>query len=201
MTQATLWSASSAEAWRDALSSYAAAIAALPSERLAAHDLWYRHELPALVTSRAPMHVTHDEMVRITEWKMARGVWRAPNLVLVKNNAPGVVEDATMRAAGLLQQPGKALSAVTSLGGVGPATASAVLALMDPQAFPFFDELVARQVEGLGPVAWTAGYYRKYAEALSARAEQLRAVLGDTWTATQVERACWAAAIHAGQRA
>jgi hypothetical protein len=201
MTQPALWTAASAEAWREALSSYDAAIAALPSERLAAHDLWYRHELPALVTARAPMHVTHDEMVRITEWKMARGVWRAPNLVLVKNNAPGVVEEATSRAAGLLAQPGKALSAVTSLGGVGPATASAVLAIMDPQAFPFFDELVARQVEELGPVAWTAGYYRKYAAALSARALALREVLGESWTATHVERACWAVAIHAGQRA
>jgi hypothetical protein len=168
----------------------------LPSSRLAEHDVWYRDVLPSLVTSRAPMHVTHDEMVRITEWKMARGVWRAPNLVLVRNNADGAVEAATARAATLLDVPGKALGAVCELGGVGPATASAVLAIMAPERFPFFDEIVAGQARDLGPVAWTARYYRTYAAALVARAAEL----GDGWSATMVERALWAFGVNQGAR-
>lgn len=191
-----LWDSAALDMWQRALDSYTAAIALLPSARLVEHDVWYREVLPAAVALRVPAHVTHEEMVRITEWKMARGVWRAPNLVLVRNNPFGAVEAATMRAAELLDLPAKALSAVCELGGVGPATASAVLAVMAPERFPFFDEIVAGQVRELGAVAWTATYYRRYAAALVARAS----ALGPSFTATMVERALWAHGVHAGAR-
>ena len=196
-----LWRSDDVSAWHAALDGYDAAIAALPNAKLTGHDAWYREALPSLVHARAPMHVTHDEMVRITEWKMARGVWRAPNLVLVRNNPPGAVEAATSDASALLDVPAKALAAVSALGGVGPATASAVLAVMAPERFPFFDEIVTGQVtphvEGMGKIAWTAPYYRKYAAALVARADALSA----GWHATMVERALWAHGVNAGARA
>jgi hypothetical protein len=195
-----LWRSDDVSAWHAALDGYDAAIAALPNAKLAGHDAWYREALPQLVSARTPMHVTHDEMVRITEWKMARGVWRAPNLVLVRNNPAGAVEAATSDAAALLDVPAKALAAVCELGGVGPATASAVLAVMAPERFPFFDEIVTGQVaphvEGMGKIAWTAPYYRKYAAALVARADALAA----GWHATMVERALWAHGVNAGAR-
>lgn len=195
-----LWRSAELSAWQAALDGYDAAIAALPNAKLAAHDAWYRAELPATVAARAPMHLTHDEMVRVTEWKMARGVWRAPNLVLVRNNPPGAVEAATADAAGVLDVPAKAVAAVSALGGVGPATASAALAVMAPERFPFFDEIVTGQVaphvDGMGKIAWTAPYYRKYAAALIARA----AALGHGWHATLVERALWAFGVNAGAR-
>jgi len=195
-----LWRSADVSEWQTALEGYDTAIAALPNAKLAGHDAWYRADLPALLRARAPMHVTHDEMVRITEWKMARGVWRAPNLVLVRNNPPGAVEAATSDAAALLDVPAKALAAVSALGGVGPATASAVLAVMAPERFPFFDEIVTGQVaphvEGMGKIAWTAPYYRKYAAALVARAH----ALANGWHATMVERALWAHGVNAGAR-
>jgi len=195
-----LWRSADVSEWQSALDGYDAAIAALPNTKLAAHDAWYREALPMLVHARAPMYVTHDEMVRITEWKMARGVWRAPNLVLVRNNPAGAVEAATSEAAALLDVPAKALAAVSALGGVGPATASAVLAVMAPERFPFFDEIVTGQVaphvEGMGKIAWTAPYYRKYAAALVARTDALAA----GWHATMVERALWAHGVNAGAR-
>lgn len=191
-----LWNSPDTAAWRDALAGYDAAISALPSHRLAALDQWYRHELPTQVAQRSPRHLTHDEMVRVTEWKMARGVWRAPNLVLVQKNEPGAVEEATSLASSLLHVLPKAISAVSALRGVGPATASAALAVLSPEAFPFFDEIVAGQVATLGPVAWTATYYRAYAAALVARAS----ALGQSWNATLVERALWAHGVQAGAR-
>ena len=198
----SLFSRDDAAAWTAALATYPDAIARMPmAEKLAPLDAWYRETLPGLVTARAPMHVTHDEMVHLTEWKMARGVWRAPNLVLVRNNPPAMVADASSRAAALLDQPAKALGAITELGGVGPATASAVLAIMVPERFPFFDDVVSRQVTGLGPVAWTAGYYRKYAAALVARFDALRGVLPDGWTPVTLERALWAYGIMHGEKA
>ncbi len=187
-----LFASTDASAWRTALEAYPQAIAAHPVARLQALDTWYRTELPVAMRAREPMTVTHDEMVRVTEWKMARGVWRAPNLVKVKANAPEAVEHAGREAAAHLGTLNKAIGAFTELDGVGPATASAVLALMDPARYPFFDEDVARQVPTLGPVAWTLAYYRRYAEALVVRAAALAAALGDDWTPVMVERALWA---------
>ncbi|HET7622401.1 MAG TPA: hypothetical protein VFK39_10895, partial [Gemmatimonadaceae bacterium] len=51
-----------------------------------------------------------------------------------------------------------------------------------------FDELVAAQLPELGKVAWTLGYYSRYAEALRERAK----MLGGEWTPAKLERALWA---------
>ena len=61
-------------------------------------------------------------------------------------------------------------------------------AVAEPSIYPFFDELVAAQVPGLGVVKWTLGYYARYAEALRHRAR----TLGGEWTPLLVERAVWA---------
>ena len=55
-------------------------------ERLPALDAWYRQELPALNAARAHAHVTREELVRVAEWKMKRGVYRARNLMLARGN-------------------------------------------------------------------------------------------------------------------
>ena len=60
------------------------------------------------------------------------------------------------------------MALLTRLAGVGPATASAVLATAAPAVYAFFDEVVATQIPGLGPVAFSSGYYQRYAEALAA---------------------------------
>ena len=186
-----LWTEASPAAWRAALDRYPVVVARQGVARLAELDTWYRDELPAQLASRRPPHVLLAELVRLTEWKMARGVWRARNLVLVKGNAPAAVVDASRAALAAVPHPTAPISALVKLGGVGPATASAVVAAHAPDVYPFFDELVAAQVPGLGAVAWTLGYYARYADALRARAAQL----GDSWTPVMVERALW---VHVG---
>ena len=189
----SLWASNRDDRWSGALAGYDAAIAAVPSGRLVEHDTWYRTVLPSLIASRASGYVQHDEMVRITEWKMARGVWRAPNLVLVRNNTPDAVVNASRSAAEQIPHPTKPVTALVVLKGVGAATASALLAVMAPAVYPFFDEDVAAQVPQLGPVAWTNGYYATYANALRARSAQLSALFGRAFTPVMVERALWAA--------
>jgi hypothetical protein len=189
-----LWAEASAVAWHEALDRYADVVALQGVTRLVDLDTWYRGELPGQVASRHPPHVRLDELVRLTEWKMARGVWRARNLVLVKGNDPAVVVDASMAALAAVPHPTAPISALVRLGGVGPATASAVVAAHAPEAYPFFDELVAAQVPDLGAVAWTLGYYARYANALRERARQL----GKGWNPVMVERALWA---HVGGKA
>jgi hypothetical protein len=190
----TLWASTTAKDWRGALDRYEQVVAAQAVARLPELDRWYREDLPALIGARRTPHVTLPELVRLTEWKMARGVWRAPNLVLVRGNAPDTVVETSTAALAAIPHPTAPISALAKLAGVGPATASAVASAAAPEVYPFFDELVAEQVPGLGRVAWTLGYYRKYAEALRARA----GTLGDGWTPAMVERALWS---HVGGKA
>lgn len=184
----TLWSSPLAARWHAADAAYDDVIAQQGVAPLAAHERWYRETLPALIRARVPAHVAHDDLVRVTEWKMARGVWRARNLVLVRGNARDDVEVASAEAFAAVPHPSRPVARLAQLAGVGPATASAVLAAFAPDVYPFFDEVVAAQVPDLGPVAFTAGYYGRYASALRARAE----ALGDGWTPARVERALWA---------
>ena len=185
---AELWASASLRDWRSALDSYVDVVARQGVAKLAAHDEWYRMELPTALSSREPRHVTHDELVRLTEWKMARGVWRAPNLVLVRSNPADVVTETSAKAIAKIPHPTAPIATLATLKGVGPATASAVAAIAEPTLYPFFDELVAEQVPSLGKVAWTLGYYARYATALRERAVQL----GADWTPVMVERAVWA---------
>lgn len=183
-----LWVDASASAWRNALESYEAVVTRQGVARLPDLDAWDRDELPGSLSARRPPHVTLPELVRLTEWKMARGVWRAPNLVLVRGNDAKLVEKTSTAALASIPHPTAPVAALAKLAGVGPATASAVASAAAPERYPFFDELVAAQVPGLGAVKWTLGYYATYAEALRERA----LALGDAWTPTMVERAVWA---------
>lgn len=184
----SLWLESSLSVWRKALDSYPAVIVAQGVTRLAELDAWYRDELPSAIQKRHPRHATLAELVKLTEWKMARGVWRAPNLILVKGNEADVVRKTTIDALASAPHPTAPVAALAKLDGVGPATASALAAAAEPDVYPFFDEIVAGQVPALGAVKWTLGYYAKYAEALRERARGL----GGDWTPATVEQALWA---------
>jgi len=185
----SLWLNPSPAAWHRALDSYYGIVERQGVARLPDLDVWYREELPAAIGKRRPRYATHAELVKLTEWKMARGVWRAPNLVLVKGNDAEQVKKTTAAALAAAPHPTAPVAALAKLDGVGPATASALAAAAEPTIYPFFDELVAAQVPTLGPVKWTLGYYAKYAEALRERARKL----GGEWTPALAERALWAA--------
>lgn len=184
----TLWQNSREASWREALAAYGDVIAAQGVASLAAHDAWYQTELPAVLHARESPFATHDELVRITEWKMARGVWRARNLVLVRGNEIDEVARATREAFAQVPHESAPIATIAALSGVGPATASAVMSAFKPSVYPFLDELVAAQVPELGKPAFTPSYYGRYAAALRERATQL----GGQWTPSAVERALWA---------
>ena len=190
----SLWASDRLDDWKAALTRYEEVVAAQGVARLAELDAWYRDELPDAIAARDPRHATHEEIVRATEWKMARGVWRARNLVLVRGNDPALVVKTSTDALAKIPHPSAPIAALAELDGVGPATASAIVAAASPELYPFFDELVAVQVPRLGKVAWTLAYYRRYADALRERSAQL----GKRWTPVMVERALWS---HAGGKA
>ncbi len=190
-----LWAALDCGPWHAALDGYAAAVAAYGTARLAGLDRWRRKELPQRIQARATPHVTLEELVGVTEWKMLRGVWRARNLQLVRANPAGEVERLSAAALAAVPDPKKPVALLAQLGGAGPATASAVLATAAPAVYPFFDEVVAAPVPGLGPVAFTAGYYQRYAAALRERAAALTAACPhQPWTPHALDLALWSAA-------
>lgn len=183
-----LWSSANPGAWRQALDRYDDVVSAQGVKRLPELDAWYRGALPQAIAGRAQPHVLLDELVRVTEWKMARGVFRARNLVLVKGNDPDEVVKVSTAALAKVPHPTAPIADLAKLAGVGAATASGVASAAAPGVYPFFDELVAAQIPKLGEVAWTLAYYGRYAAAIRDRAERL----GADWTPVMVERALWA---------
>jgi len=179
---------------RRALETYPQVVQRQGVDRLTELDLWFHEELPGEIHERKPSYLTHADLVRLTEWKMARGIWRARNLVLVRSNDPATVEEISRDALALVPHPTTPVSKLVKLRGVGPATASAAVAAAAPEMYPFFDELVAGQIPGLGQVSWTMTYYARYAEALRVAAAEL----GGDWTPARLERALWA---HVGGKA
>jgi hypothetical protein len=186
---ANLWKDDAPEAWRAALERYDEVVERQGVARLAELDRWYRGELPRLIAARRRPHVTLAELVKLVEWKMARGVWRVRNLSLVRGNDPAEVEKTSAAALAKAPHPTDPISTLAKLAGVGPATASGVASAAAPEVYPFFDELVAAQVPGMGEVKFTAREYARYAEALRERAARL----GAGWTPVMVERALWSA--------
>jgi hypothetical protein len=182
-----LWSNPDSTAWRDALGRYDAVLEAQVVDRLPELDRWYRDALPAEIARRSPPHIDRAGLVRVTQWKMARGVWRARNLALVRGNSEEQVVEVSTEALAQAPDPRRPIAILARLAGVGPATASAVAAAAAPETYPFFDDVAARQVPELGKVAYTLGYYGRYADALRARAAEL----GGDWTPVMVERALW----------
>lgn len=189
-----LWVSTNCSLWRETLESYPAVIAAQGNDRLTKLDEWYRNDLASLIAGRTEAQIFLDDLQGIAAWKMTRGVWRERNRRLIAQNLPADVAEVSRKAFGAIPDPRKPVTLLSALAGVGPATASAALAAYAPQLYPFFDELVAAQIPGLGPVAFTAKYYATYAELLRERASQLDAACPDhPWTAQDVSQALWAA--------
>ena len=189
-----LWGSTSEVAWRAALDSYAETVGRQGVDGLDQIDRWVREELSARIAAREPPHVTLDELVQVTRWKMSRGVWRGRNLALVRSNAPDDVVRVSRDALAAVPDPRAPIRILGWLDGVGPATASAVAAAAAPDVYPFFDEIAAAQIPELGKLGFTSAYYARYSEAIRRRSAEL----GKNWSPVMVERALWA---HAGGKA
>jgi hypothetical protein len=189
----SLWQSDNVRDWRDALASYDVRIASREVNRLPELDQWYRLTLPVLLKSRHPAFIGKDELINAAEWKMKRGVYRGRNLALVKRNSEDDVKSISEQAFAAVPDVRKPIPLLRSLSGVGPATASAILAAFRPDLFPFFDEDVARQIPDLGKVSFTQSYYSRYRDALRSRARSLTDSSPSPWTAQDVAQALWAA--------
>lgn len=199
-----LYENASCATWNKARGEYETLILAHAVNQLLEIDAWYRTELPDLIAGRKPAYVTKDEFLEILRWKMKRGDWREGNRLRIVNTDGKVIKQAALDAfAAARDVPEteetnskvykKPIQILSELDGVGPATASAVLAPYRPDLYPFFDEWIAKQIPSLGKVAFTPSYYWKYAEALRGKARELQKKCGDAWNAHAVGQALWVA--------
>ncbi|BFG18208.1 hypothetical protein CerSpe_044820 [Prunus speciosa] len=182
--------------WREALSSYSSRIQSLNKPNLVSLDDFYRNELPSLLHKRNPSpFITTSELSDLMRWKLTRGKWRPRLLDFVSALDEAVVKSASQKAFQALPDISKAISELTVLKGVGPATASAVLAAYAPDAVPFMSD--EAMVAALGNSKdYTLKQYLLFANKLQEKAKELTAE-GESFTPSDVERALWSGAVGA----
>ncbi|XP_040922955.1 uncharacterized protein zgc:112496 [Toxotes jaculatrix] len=156
-------------------------------------DKWYQEELPTLISSRADKHVTLSELVKLMEWKLTRGKFRPRLQQLVASNSEDTVEKCSRKAFSLLPDVQAAIAELSSLKGVGPATASAVLAAGAPEQTAFMSDEAMESVPGLKPIQYTAKHYALYLGKMVERSEKLNTVdPQQDWTPHRLELCLWA---------
>ncbi|XP_057469840.1 uncharacterized protein LOC130758873 isoform X1 [Actinidia eriantha] len=182
--------------WREALSSYKAHMESLNKPNLVSLDDFYTDELPLLIRQRNPNpHITTPELSKLMQWKLTRGKWRPRLLDFVSSLDEALVKSASQKAFKSLPDVSKAVSELTVLKGVGPATASAVLAAYAPDVAPFMSD--EAMVAAIGSSKdYTLKQYLVFVDKLQAKSKELSAE-GDIFTPSDVERALWSATIGA----
>ncbi|GAQ88455.1 Hypothetical protein KFL_004300060 [Klebsormidium nitens] len=187
-----LYESSDSALWEAALDEYPARLQGLGKERLVDLDDFYRVELVKTLKERGNAgYVTKDELVKIVDWKLTRGKWRPRLLGYAKDAAETDIIETSKRAFAALPDVQSAIKILSELKGIGPATASAVLAAHSPNLAPFMsDEALAAALKGTKD--YTPKKYAELAEALTAKAKDLGCKsTGEPWTPSDVERAIW----------
>lgn len=195
---AALWRSSNAAEWLASLQDYEQQIDAVQKDGLKELDSWYRSLPDTIAERKHTTHITADELVRIVAWKLKRGKWRPRLLDFARAHSDDMVRSASaeafrLAASGTTEDASAALAPLTKLKGIGPATASAVLAVAQP-AYPFMsDEAMAAAVQG--PLKYTVPEYVQLVEALQGKAAELNIDSGEhVWTASDVERSLYSCA-------
>ena len=84
----------------------------------------YQDTLPQLIKGRKEQMLLYDEIVQVTKWKLLRGKFRPSILDLVRTNTESAVKNVTKKAFKKMPNINAAITALTQLKGIAPATAS-----------------------------------------------------------------------------
>ncbi|KAK4149114.1 hypothetical protein C8A00DRAFT_19161 [Chaetomidium leptoderma] len=121
-----------------------------------------------------------DNVKELVEWKLRHGKFRPTLMKLVSSNEPGFVKDTIQKAIKHYRDKSDisgALNVLTQLKGIGPATASLLLAVHDPGHVLFFADEAFYWLCCDGTKA-PIKYNQKEYMALNARAQALAKRLG-----------------------
>ncbi|KAK9994373.1 hypothetical protein SO802_024076 [Lithocarpus litseifolius] len=186
--------------WKEALSSYSTRLESLNKPNLISFDDFYSNQLPPILRNRNPNpYITTAELSKLMQWKLTRGKWRPRLLDFVSSLDEAAVKSASEKAFQSLPDVSKAVSELTVLKGVGPATASAVLAAYAPDVAPFMSD--EAMVAALGNSKdYSLKQYLLFANKLQTKAKELSSE-NETFTPSDVERALWSSAMETKQLA
>ncbi|XP_041672131.1 uncharacterized protein zgc:112496 [Cheilinus undulatus] len=169
--------------------------------KLLSLDKWYQEELPTLISSRPDKHITQSELVKLMEWKLTRGKFRPRLQQLVASNSEDTVENCSRKAFSLLPDVQAAIAELSTLKGVGPATASAVLAAGAPEQTAFMSDEAMESVPGLKPIQYTAKHYALFLEKMVEHTQKLNKVdPQQDWTPHRLELCLWAMTVAEQQQ-
>eukprot|EP01134_Creolimax_fragrantissima_P003475 CFRG3475T1 len=200
MASSSLYKESRAEIWTKAINIYPHIVAELAKKKkdpkkLIRLDKWVSTELPENIKTRGYVHVTKDEVSMLTTWKLMRGKWRPRLQNLVDSNSENdVVRASTEAAKCVLPESTKtAITALTTLSGIGPATASAILCALSDGAVPFMSDEAVMCVLNQTKIDYNIKTYLKYVDLMQAKSKELNKLFEDTtWTPHMIEKALWA---------
>ncbi|XP_016417956.1 uncharacterized protein LOC107747858 [Sinocyclocheilus rhinocerous] len=166
------------------------------SGKLLQLDRWFQEELPAAISARSERSLTHAELVNIMAWKLTKGKFRPRLQQLIGSNNEEAVQSSTSKAFGLLPDVQAAIAELCKLKGVGPATASAVLAAGAPGEVAFMSDEAVESIAELRPVEYTAKHYALFLQKILNKSSQLNKAAGQRdWTPHRVEQCLWAWAV------
>ncbi|CAN8003406.1 unnamed protein product [Ixodes hexagonus] len=161
-------------------------------EELIKLDAW-QEQLPKTIQARKDKHLVHEELVKIMKWKLMRGKYRPQLLDLVRINTELAVKSTSKKAFRKLPNLSGAITALTNLKGIGPATASAILAAAFPEQAPYMADESMLSTPGVEATDYTLAEYLNYAERIKTCTEQLAQKDPDSkWTPHKVELVLWA---------
>lgn len=185
--------------WKEALSTYTSQVQSLSLSKnkpnLVSLNQFYCNELPSLIHQRNPNpFITTQELSKLMQWKLTRGKWRPRLLDFVSALDEDVVKRASEKAFESLPDISKAISELSALKGVGPATASAVLAAFAPNLTPFMSDEAMQAALG-NSKDYTLKQYLIFANKLQEKAKELSSE-DTSFTPSDVERALWSCAIR-----
>ncbi|KAH0543568.1 hypothetical protein FGG08_002129 [Glutinoglossum americanum] len=167
-------------------------------------DEYRIHAVPAELAKLDKKHLTKEQVELLIKWKLKHGKWRPRLANLVSSNSSLTIENTTRDAFALhstnVEDPQPALNMLSRLSGIGPASASLLLSVYDPNNVPFFSDEAFRWVnweEGKGK-GWDRkiGYNVKEYDALVEAVRKVRKRLeaesgGKPIGAGEVERVGW----------
>jgi len=157
------------------------------TESLETLDSWWQKELPTIINGRGRnTFINLIELETVMKWKLSRGKFR-PLLRLVAQNSDEQVVGCSRRAFAALSRKDLrgAVEALSKLKGVGPATASAVLAAHSPGFAPFMSD------EALEAIVGSRQYTLKEYLQLSEQLQSLASSLEGSWNAEQIGKTLW----------
>ncbi|KAM9098749.1 uncharacterized protein LOC105749541 isoform X2 [Sarcophilus harrisii] len=152
----------------------------------------YQEELPVSIRERKDKYLTRDELVKLMEWKLTRGKFRPRLQNLVATNPEELVKQCTAAAFSLLPNVEAAITELSQLKAVGPATASAILTAGAPETTAFMADEAVAAVPGLPRLQYTLKHYILYLDKIRACAKRLNQVdASSEWTPHQIEMCLW----------